>query len=108
MEKRLKDVLPILEKNEQMHLINFYNELDEEQKKSLINQIKNTDFDFINKLYIDSFKNTIVDYRNIMPLEYYSKLNMEEAEVKRFTKIGEQIIKDGKVAVLTLAGRMWK
>ena len=39
MDEKLKEIIPILEKYEQTHLIKFYDELDEQEKEELINQI---------------------------------------------------------------------
>ncbi len=104
MDERLKEVMPILEKNEQIHLIQFYDELEEYQKESLINQIKNTNFEFISKLYINSFKNTVVDYKTVEPLPYYSKTTMPKDLEKKCKERGRELISQGKVAVITLAG----
>ena len=106
MNKELKDLIPILEKYEQMHLISFYDELNDIEQKDLINQIKKTDFKFLNELYINSFKNDVIDFNRITPIQYYSKIDMDETERQNYIKIGEQIIQNGKLAVITLAGGM--
>lgn len=106
MDKKLKEIIPILEKYEQMHLINFYDELDENEKEDLINQIKNTNFGFLNELYINSFKNDVIDYKKISPIDYYSEFKMKENDKKTYIEIGEKIISEGKLAVITLAGGM--
>ena len=106
MDEKLKEIIPILEKYKQTHLIDFYNELDENEKDSLINQIKNTNFDFLHKLYINSFKNDVIEYKRISPIDYFSEFCMQPKDVKKYTKIGEEIIKQGKLAVITLAGGM--
>ena len=106
MDEKLKEIIPILEKYEQTHLIDFYNELDEKEKEDLINQIKETNFEFLNRLYINSFKNDIIDSDKISPIEHYSKLDMSIEDREKYLKIGEDIIKQGKLAVITLAGGM--
>ena len=104
MDEKLKEIIPILEKYEQTHLIEFYNELDEKEQECLIEQINNTNFDFLNKLYINSFKNDVIDAKKISPIEYYSEFDLKEKE--KYIQIGEDIIKKGKLAVITLAGGM--
>ena len=106
MDKKLKDIIPILKEYEQMHLIDFYNELDEEEKVDLIEQIKQTDFKFLEELYTNSFKNDVIDYKKITPLKYYSKFDMSKKDQEKYIKIGEEIILQGKLAVVTLAGGM--
>lgn len=104
MDEKLKEIIPVLEKYQQMHLIDFYDELDEKEKEELINQIKKIDFNFLNKLYINSFKNDVIDYKTIAPIDYYSKYDIQEKE--KYVQIGEEILKNNKLAVITLAGGM--
>lgn len=106
MDEKLKEIIPILEKYEQTHLIKFYDELDEQEKDELIDQIKHTNFEFLNKLYINSFKNDIIGSDRIKPIEYYSKFSMKTEDAQKYIQIGEEIIKSGKLAVITLAGGM--
>ena len=104
MDEKLKEIIPILEKYEQTHLIDFYDELDDNEKEVLVNQIKQTNFDFLNKLYINSFKNDVIDEKKISPINYYSKFDIKEKE--KYIQLGEDIIREGKLAVITLAGGM--
>lgn len=104
MEQKLKKIIPVLEKYEQTHLINFYSELTENEKDNLIKQIENTNFEFLDKLYINSFKNDVIDLDKIAPHKYYSKFDMDEKESKKYTKLGEKIISEGKLAIITVAG----
>lgn len=106
MDEKLKEIIPILEKYEQTHLIEFYDELDENEKEDLVNQIKKTNFGFLNKLYINSFKNDVIDSKRISPIRYSSKFYMSKKDREEYIQIGENIIKQGKLAVITLAGGM--
>ena len=106
MDKKLKEIIPILEKYEQTHLIEFYDELDENEKENLSEQIKNTNFDFLKELYINSFKNDVIDSKRISPIKYSSKFEMPKEDREKYIQIGEDIIKQGKLAVITLAGGM--
>lgn len=114
MDKELKNETKILnslrkaqkitKKYDQSHLLYFYNQLDETQKNILINQILNTDFKSLKKLYINSYIETNIDYSRISPVKYFSKESFTEEEIKKYTEIGEKIIEDEKLAVITLAG----
>ena len=100
----LKKAQKITKKYDQSHLLYFYNQLDETQKNILINQILNTDFKSLKKLYINSYIETNIDYSRISPVKYFSKESFTEEEIKKYTEIGEKIIEDEKLAVITLAG----
>ena len=87
-------------------LLRFYNELDDKQKKILVNDINNTDFNFYKKLYEDSKFDEIISTNRISPLESYSKKNMTSEELDKYKNIGENVIKEGKVCTILLAGGM--
>ena len=106
MDKDLQEIIPILTKYEQNHLIQFYQDLDESKQRNLINQIKNTNFEFLNKLYTNSFKEDVINCKKITPINYYSKFTMDKEKEKEYIQIGEKIISNGNLAVLTLAGGM--
>lgn len=106
MDEKLKEIIPILEKYEQSHLIRFYDELDNIEKEDLINQIKKVDFEFLDKLYVNSFKNDVIDYKRITPMKYYSKYDMSKVDKEKYVEIGEKIISEEKLAIVTLAGGM--
>ena len=48
MDTELHDTMQILKKYNQEHLLNFYDELTEPEKETLLSQIHNIDFDKIN------------------------------------------------------------
>ena len=104
MVKDLKKIQKILIKYNQEHLLYFYDSLEEKEKNFLIDQIQNTDFKALNKLYINSYKDDSVDSSRISPVEYYSKSKLSNEEKEKYISIGEKIIKEKKLAVLTLAG----
>ena len=51
MEKELEDIKKVLKKYGQEHLLLRYNEMNDEEKKELLEQIKTIDFDLMKKLY---------------------------------------------------------
>ena len=95
-----------LKKYDQEHLIYFYDQLNTEEKNILLNQIRNTDFDFLNKLYVNSYNDETIEYSRITPIDYYVKKSFSEGDRMLYQNIGENIIKQGKLAVITLAGGM--
>ena len=85
------------------YLLYFYNELNEESKKSLLNQIKGIDFDYIKSL---SNSNQIVDKdKSIEPLKGVKKEDFDESKINELSMLGSEILSKGKYAVVTLAGR---
>lgn len=95
-----------LKKYDQEHLIYFYDQLTTEEKNILLNQIRLTDFEFLNKLYLNSYRDETIEYSRISPIDYYVKNGFSDGDRILYQKIGENIIKDGKLAVITLAGGM--
>lgn len=104
MNYKLENAKKILKKYNQEHLLNFYDDISEEEKNILINQILNIDFDKIINLYINSKKNDKLYNINISPLPHIEKNKLSKSELIYYTKIGETIIKNNQIAVITMAG----
>lgn len=94
----------ILKKYNQEHLLNFYNELDDEQKEFLLNQILRIDFKQIFDLYEASKIDEVIPCNLIEPLHYFDKTKMTCDEINMYTQIGEEYIKRCEFAVVTMAG----
>ena len=92
-----------LKKYSQEHLIKFYDELSESQRKHLENQIQKIDFEQVNKLFEDTKKDK--QYTDeITPMKYVDKYKLSNEERNHYTSIGEESIKKGEYAVATMAG----
>lgn len=93
----------LLEKYGQTHLLKYYDQLDENQKASLLKQIGEIDFSLL-----DLIKNgeKTAEKGVITPLEHAVSIDDIEKNREKFTKTGEDAIKQGKVAALLLAGGM--
>lgn len=104
MEEELKKVQEILEKYNQQHLLSFYDELTDDEKQKLLQQILNTDFSSILELYNNAIKYDKSVGGVISPLPYYEKLKMSSDEIHYFSNIGDEIIFNNGLAVVTLAG----
>jgi len=104
MEDKLKKVQTLLHTYHQQHLIQFYDELNDLQKDDLLNQILSIDFDEILHLYDQSKYTSLESTEEIAPQPYFIKDALTKEQVTYFSKIGENIISSGKVAVITLAG----
>lgn len=104
MDDKLKIVKEILEKYNQQHLIQFYNELTELQRADLLNQILKLNFDEILSLYESSKQEIYNSTEEIEPLPYTDKSLIPSHELNQLRKIGINTIKSGKIGVITLAG----
>ncbi len=94
----------ILAKYKQEHLLNFYDELNNDEKEQLISQICQINFEQIFSLYEASKKDELIPHRSIAPLPYTIKKDLTTEEFMYYCSIGENAIVNGKYAVVTLAG----
>lgn len=94
----------ILQKYNQEHLLAFYNELNNEEKEFLINQICQIDFKQILDLYEASKIDEVIPHELIEPLPYTVKSNLSEEKYNYYNNIGEKLFIDNKCAVVTMAG----
>lgn len=104
MDDKIKIAKEILKKYNQEHLLYFYDELSEEEKNILINQILNIDFEKIINLYLNSKKNEILSDIEISPLPHIEKDKLTDNELNYHIQIGEAVIKNNQVAIVTMAG----
>ena len=94
----------ILKKYNQEHLLEFYDELSEEEKKSLLEQINNIDFKLVQELYDLTKKEVDFSNQKLEPMEYIDESKLKNEEIEKYRKIGEEIIKNNQFAVVTMAG----
>jgi len=104
MEENLKKAKNILNKYGQEHLLSFFDELENDKKEFLLNQILKIDFKEITELYKKSFEDKEIDLKEISPLPYIIKENLSKKDISYYSNIGLDIIKNNKFAVITLAG----
>ena len=93
----------LLEKNNQSHVLEYFDELNDDQKENLLKQISEIDFDLI-KL-IES-ADTPDERGVITPLDAEVSIKEIEENADKFRAKGIEAIKEGKVAALLLAGGM--
>ena len=103
MDTELEEVKDILKKYGQEHLLNHYNELDEKKKEILLNQIRNIDFELVNKLYDSTKEQKVNTNDKITPINYLDKYKLND-QYKYYESIGKKAIKEGKLAAVTMAG----
>ena len=93
----------ILKKYNQEHILNGYDNLDENKKQVLLNQIFDTDFELIKSLYANTKKQLDNNDDKIEPMDYMDKFKLNE-KYKYYENIGKDAIKQGKLAAVTMAG----
>ena len=87
----------------QEHLLNFYDELNSEEKENLLNQIDNIDLNLMKNLYDN--RNEIPDKdKKIESIPCVKKDTLTNEENEALEKIGAEIIKNKKIAVCQMAG----
>ena len=89
-----------LEEYGQLHVLKYYDELDDAQKQQLLQQVDETDFSVLQ--YIDH-KDAALEVKEISPL---AAMELDEINRRKdeFTRIGLDAIRRGKVAAVLLAG----
>lgn len=102
MEEKYLSAKEKLIKSRQENLLNYLDK--SEKKEELINQILKIDFEQIMNLY-EQTKNKIDFSKDVIePIDYIDKYNISSEKLEEYKKIGEEKIKNGKYAVVTMAG----
>lgn len=101
---KIQDIIELLRVYNQEHIINLINKLNEEKKKDLIEQIKQIDFHQLKELYDNTKKEIVIKENKIEPLPYMDKNKLSKIQKEEFENLGEQILKNGQYAVVTMAG----
>ncbi len=104
LEEKFNKARKILEQYNQTHLLSHYEKLDDIKKEYLLNQIINIDFDQINKLYEQTKIEIQLGTDKIEPISYIEKEKLPNEKKEKYFRIGAEEIKQGKLAVVTMAG----
>lgn len=99
-----EEAVELLKKYNQEQILNFYNELNDNQKEELLKQISNINFDLMQSLYENLYVKTLEE-NYVDPIENaIIKDKMSEEDKNKYTQIGEDSIKNGELAVCSMAG----
>ena len=99
----IKEAKQKLEKNNQNKVLQIFEKIPIENKEELANEILNTNFEEMDYLYKNVNKNS-KDPEKIEPIGFYDKNKMDEEEINKFQRLGEEVVKNNKYAVVTMAG----
>lgn len=97
-------ILEVLKKYNQEHLLNFWSELNEDQKQSLQKQLNSIDFAKVDKLYKSLKTISIPQGEIVEPLDYFIKNEFSAKERRKLENQGTAMLKSGQYAVVTMAG----
>ena len=102
----MANYIEILKANNQEHLLNYLEMADETKKNELIKEIEGIDFDLLNELYKISKrdKEKAIGSQLIEHVKFVDKYKMNEEDFNKYKEVGENIIKNGEYAVVTMAG----
>ena len=88
----------------QEHVISFWDELNLSEQECLAKQIEQTDFNKLREKFELSKVNEYYDNSEVEPIPYKEAAKISADEKEYYTKIGEQIVKNEEVAVISMAG----
>lgn len=100
----LKKAKDILKEYHQEHIIKVLDKLDEEKQNELVEQILNIDFHQIMELFDNTKKKIEFKGNKIEPIQYLDKAKLSNNQKDKFEELGNEIIKSGQYAVVTMAG----
>ena len=103
MKTELKNIKQILKQYGQEHLLLKYDEMDENGKSELLNQINNIDFDLMKDLYEKAQKPVKHDDVTIEPIEHVDKSKLTAAE-KEYEALADEESKLNCTVWLTKTG----
>lgn len=86
------------------NIISAFKRLDEEGKNKLLKQISNIDLAQMTELYELTKGNAKCGEDIIEPMSYTDANKLSKEEKEKYIEVGKNIIKDGKLAVVTMAG----
>lgn len=105
MKVEFKETIEKLEKNNQNEIINLMNNVfTEEENKNISEQLENINVDRVIDLYKNATKIPDVEENRIEHIKYTDLSSLSEEQFKSYKQIGENLIKDNKYAVITMAG----
>ena len=103
MEKE-QETIDLLKSYNQYHIVNLLEKLDEVKKQELLNQISKIDFQQIMELYDNTKKDIEIKENKIEAINYLDKAKLSEEQKEKFDRLGAEVVKNGKYAVVTMAG----
>lgn len=105
MKVEFNETIELLKANNQNEIINLMsNVFSEKENEDIIEQIKSINLESVKKLYENATSIPEVQENKIEHIPYTDLSSLTEEEFNSYKSSGEEIIKSGKYAVITMAG----
>lgn len=104
MEEKLLAAKQALQKYGQEHLLNSFNSLSKEKQSELLDTILTMNFKQMQELYETTKIKANFENVKLEPIAHVTKADLSQEELEKYTSLGENAIKNGKLAVVTMAG----
>ena len=101
---KVQDIIDVLKIYNQEHIIEFLEKLNEKEKDELIEQLNKIDLHQIMELYDNTKREIEIKENKIEPLNYLDKGKLTKEQKEKFESLGENIVRNGQYAVVTMAG----
>ena len=99
-----QEIIGLLKTYNQEHIINLLHKLENNEKQDLIKQIEQIDFHQISELYENTKKELEMNENKIEKINYIDKQKLNSKELEELENIGDEVLKHGEYAVVTMAG----
>lgn len=99
-----QEIVGLLKAYNQEHIINLLHKLENNEKQELIKQIEQIDFHQISELYENTKKELEINENKIEKINYIDKEKLNAKELEELENIGDEVLKQGEYAVVTMAG----
>lgn len=96
-----KELKAILEEKGQLHLLRFFNRLNDDERQNLLSELSSIDWSFLDSLHK---KNNDTDNREIIKEIDALTLTEIQSQADMYRNIGYDAIRSGKLCLLLLAG----
>ena len=97
-----EEAISKLKRYNQEHILKY--DLNNKQQEKLEKQIENIDFEQLKSLYESTKEEKCIEEKRIEHIPYTDKTKLTKEEQLSLFEIGEQVIKQGHYAVITMAG----
>lgn len=105
MKEELKNIIEKLEKNNQNEIINLMtNVYSDEENKKIASQIERINIEKVMDLYDNASNIPFIDQSKIEHIGYTDLSSLDEEKFRSLKTAGEDVIKSGRYAVITMAG----
>lgn len=101
MEEKAKE---ILRKYNQTDIIDWMDKQDEEIKQKIVKQVLEIDLKELEDLYAKVKRGAIKKDFDITPINAIIKDKISDVEKRKYISLGEEVLKNNKYAVVTMAG----